>query len=76
MMLDGFFNVVMCKIFFCTLTNQPLRWFYDLSSYYIKSFKELANIFIHAFCLTREPVHMDFLKNFAQNDDETLAAYI
>ena len=66
----------MCKVFPSSLGPMAMRWFDDLRTDSIGSFKELIQAFgSHFITCTRVPWPLDSLLSLSMREGETLKAY-
>ncbi|GAU17354.1 hypothetical protein TSUD_232300 [Trifolium subterraneum] len=77
MLLQGFKDGIMCRVFACTLTGPAIRWFFSLPPYSIYSFPQLAQAFLSRFVLSKTYPKLPItLKCLKQRTDESLQDYL
>ena len=69
-------EALMCKIFPSNLGLVAMRWFNDLRTNFIDSFKKLTRAFnAHFITCSRVPQHLGSLLSMSMQEGETLKAY-
>ncbi|XP_019176264.1 PREDICTED: uncharacterized protein LOC109171648 [Ipomoea nil] len=77
MLMMGVTDVVMCRVFYSTLTGRAADWFQTLEPGSIACFAKLAKKFVHKFATSKEVrKHFTYLEKAKQLEGESLTDFL